>query len=57
MHLRKADKRCGKHVLFSVRLAARTRRSAWCWRGDGGDTPCCGVCSMSNSQSYITYEI
>jgi hypothetical protein len=54
--LAKSDKRCGKHVLQRP-VGGENPTLCICWRGDGGDTPCCGVCSMSNSQSYITYEI
>jgi hypothetical protein len=53
--LAKADPRCGKSV-FKRKVNDENPSECWCWRGDGGDTACCGVCDVVNSNAMMLYS-
>jgi hypothetical protein len=53
-----SDPRCGRHV-FWRKFARSQFHDCMCWRGDGGDMPCCGACEPNSERAkdWMLYTI
>jgi hypothetical protein len=54
--LAKADPRCGKYMIQRA-VGHENQASCMCYRGEGGNLPCCGPCVTKRIKDLILSEI